>query len=154
MQGAAVVDIGISADTFWNLTPREWTVYEDRFRKREERADRRAGLIASTIANWSGLTRDPGKHPQPFTVEEMLGYPQHLTIDQEVACMRDLLDYGRAVERYVDGLKASDPQSEVTMAKAVTDMVATNRGKWSKLGTRDGLMQPLNVALAMQGKLQ
>ena len=66
--------------------------------------------------------------------------------------MREELDPERAAARYVEALRMADPQAEITISRAVLESVAAGHGEWSKLGTREGLMEPASVQAVMAGK--
>lgn len=51
------------------LSPREHAAYRNTWRKKQKRADRRAAIIAWTIAE---AFRDPSKQPFPFKVEDFM----------------------------------------------------------------------------------
>jgi hypothetical protein len=54
---------------FWRLTPRQFAALSARLYAAERRADSRAALVASVIAN---VNRDTKRKPQPFTVADFL----------------------------------------------------------------------------------
>lgn len=63
------VDLGLSEDEFWGLTPLEFDTLLKRNNLKLEREDFRAGIIASTIAN---ANRDPKKKPDPWTAADFM----------------------------------------------------------------------------------
>lgn len=150
MWAAGVIDLGLTSPAFWDLTPHEFDLLFNRHLDREDRANRRAAMIAVQVINMAGKTRT-GK---PLTVDDMLGVSpgNHQPTDMER--MREQLDPVRAANRYLEDLRASDPQSEITMAKAVLDAVAARQGEWIKLGTREGLLESASVQAMMRGELK
>ena len=62
-------DLGLRPSDFWLLTPRQFAALCERRALIERRADSRAALIASVIAN---VHRDPQQRPSPYTVEDFL----------------------------------------------------------------------------------
>jgi len=67
MEAEAVVDIGLSRAEFWELTPRQFQTFRDRYADREIQHERRTGLLAALYAN---AHRDQGTRSEPFTVED------------------------------------------------------------------------------------
>lgn len=63
-----MIDLGLTAAQFWDTTPRMLTALHSRAQQREERADRRAQMLAVLYAN---AHRDPKKHPKPYTIETL-----------------------------------------------------------------------------------
>jgi Phage tail assembly chaperone protein, TAC len=151
MWADGVLDLGLSPQVFWSLTPREYDMLFDRHVKREERANRRAAFIAVTIANFAGRERDVKAHPDPYTVEEMLG--QHTveeSADSFVDRMRAELDPTVQAERYLERERAADPDSEIVMSQMMLDALAQGRGRWVKLGSREGLVETEAVQNAIR----
>lgn len=145
MWAAAVVDLGLAPVVFWSLTPREFDVLFKRHLEREHRADNRAGLIAATIANYAGKMLPDGK---TVSASDFTGGVRHSVTELER--FRALASI--TPEQLVEELRSRDPLGELTLGYATLEGAAPQRGVWSKLGTREGLMQPLNVALVMAGK--
>lgn len=67
MLAAAVVDIGISVQEFWELTPREFDMLFDRCLDVEERMNRRFGQLCAVVAN---IVRDAKLKPEPYTIDD------------------------------------------------------------------------------------
>lgn len=152
MWAAGVVELGLTADYLWSLTPAEYTHLFDAHLRREDRANRRAALICSYVANFAGKQRTEGAGP--LSVEEVLGYG----VSSEARSFDELNRFRRQVEqatpeRYLDRLRAADPLADITMTAAVAETFPEGMsGTWSKLGTREGLVQPLVVAEVMAAR--
>ncbi len=66
---AAGSELGMTAAEIAALTLRHFRAYHKVFQAREERADRRAALVACILAN---IHRDSDKRPEPFSVEDFM----------------------------------------------------------------------------------
>jgi len=122
MEATAVVEIGLSRAEFWSLTPRQFDKFFEAFIEREKR---NASLLTGrALTNQLAAPADP------------------------IAQMRRATE---TPEEYLARLQAQNPDAQVTMSKAVIDAAATGQGAWSKLGTRDGLMEPASVQAVMMG---
>ena len=148
MWAAGVVDLGLTSAVFWDLTPHEFDLLFDRHLDREDRANRRAALIAVHIANYAGKMR-----AKPLSIDDIL-QPRNVRQPTEMERMREQLDPTAATERYLEGLRAEDPQAQITMAKALLDAVGKQSGEWTKLGTREGLLESASVQAMMRGELK
>ena len=62
-------DLGLSEQEFWRLTLRELAALLKRWRFDQERADWRAGMVASVIAN---IHRDRKRRSKPFTPQDFM----------------------------------------------------------------------------------
>lgn len=67
-----MIDLGLTADYFWSLTPAQFQLLWRRHLAREERMDRRFSLLATLYAN---VHRDEKRRPMPYTIEDFL--PRH-----------------------------------------------------------------------------
>jgi hypothetical protein len=67
-----VHDFGLTDEQFWRLTPARFAALSERHEQAERRADLRAGVVASTVAN---VHRDDEKKPDPFTAEDFFPDP-------------------------------------------------------------------------------
>lgn len=144
MWAAGVVELGLTPEFFWSLTPAEYDRLFSKYVERERREDRRAALIAMYIANYAGKMIPAGhsltlgdfgfRDGAPNPVDEMEHFRRQIN--------------GR-VDEFIQRSKGGDPNAEVTLSRAVLDAVAQGRGRWGKLGTREGLMQPVSIIKAM-----
>jgi hypothetical protein len=57
---SARILLGLSSAEFYRLTPRQYSVLMDRYREQAEHHELLAGILASTIANYSGKTLESG----------------------------------------------------------------------------------------------
>ena len=137
MEQTAVVDIGLTRAECWDLTPREYDGFFQRFLEREDRANRRAALIAVHIANYAGKMRS-----KLLSINDIL-QPRNGGHQQETEG-----------DSFVNRLRAENPQTELTMAKAVLDGVAYGRYKVVTLGTREGLLESASVQAMIRGELK
>ena len=72
--------IGLKSAEFWKLTPAEWGMVAEGYKKREERMDYRTALICATLWNVHGGRNNRAVSPDEFmprekkeqTAEEML----------------------------------------------------------------------------------
>jgi hypothetical protein len=145
MWATGVVDLGLAPEYLWSLTPAEYSRLFDVHLAREDRANRRAALIACYVGNYAGKMRRDGQ--PPLQIEDVLGHgsPQGYTAS-------DLERFKRTMQTpddFLNRLRAADPQAEITMSRAVLDAVDRGFGRWDKLGTREGLTQPLAIIKAM-----
>lgn len=116
MWAAGVVDLGLTTEVFWSLTPREFSLLFERHLDREERANQRAGLIASFIANYAGRQRDERKHPRPFTVQEIT--PSRHSRNGHMTAPAHPLEPEQSLEDMIASLKSFVPDG---------------KGKWGSL---------------------
>ena len=56
------------------MTPREFRALSDRIDEREQRADRRFGVLAALAAN---MMRDSKEHPRPYEPADFFGSLPH-----------------------------------------------------------------------------
>jgi tail assembly chaperone len=147
MWAAAVVDLGLAPHTFWDLTPAEFEWLFEKHLAREDREDRRCALIAAYIANFAGKTRKEGA--PALSVDDILGQKTPAPKDELARFRRQVEE--ATPERYLERLRVADPLAEITMTRALAETFPAGVGYWSKLGTREGLMQPLVVAKVMAG---
>ena len=64
-----MIDLGLTSDAFWALTPAQFQLLWRRHLAREERQDRRFSLLATLYAN---AHRDEKRRPMPYTIEDFL----------------------------------------------------------------------------------
>jgi len=99
------VVLGLGEEEFWSLMPAQFDALCQRHREQEERADWRAGLICSVLAN---IHRDPKRSrtfkPQDFMpvyAKSTEGKPQEVSENQmleQMMLMNTLLG-GKTVEK-------------------------------------------------------
>jgi hypothetical protein len=143
MRDVAVIEFGMAQQEFWQLTPADYDGLFAQHVKREERANRRAALIAMYIANFAGKMI-PTDAPK-LTVADILG--QHAQPESEMERLRR--QTADPVGDYVERLKASNPNDEIILSQAILDASAGGFGTWSKLGPGNRAMQPVSIAKAM-----
>jgi hypothetical protein len=149
MWAVGVVDLGLSPAVFWDLTPYEFHLLERRFIAQERRLDERAALIARYVANYAGRMLPDGKQ---ISNADVLGY----SVQQD----SDLEKFRRQAQDplgdYLRKLQAADPDSQIAVAKAVTDACAAGLGEWGKLGPearlQPELLQPVRIMEVMAGR--
>ena len=67
MQAFWVVTLALPEHTFWDTTPKVFEAYSSAHKRNEDRADYRAGVVASTIVNVNrGNKRGRPVQPQDF----------------------------------------------------------------------------------------
>ena len=64
---AAAVEVGLSLDEYYSLTPRRWQLIFERYVDREIRHERSIGMLAMLYAN---AHRDYEKHPKAYRIED------------------------------------------------------------------------------------
>jgi hypothetical protein len=69
MWAAGVYDLGLTAAAFLDLTPRQFDALFERHQQAEQRADARAALVCSVLAN---VNRDPKKRSSPYHVSDFM----------------------------------------------------------------------------------
>lgn len=143
MWASGVVDLGLASEYFWSLTPDEFHWLFEKHLERENRADRRAALVACFVGNFAGKSLAEGA--SPLSIDDVLG-AKRTPID-ELARFRDQAE--NALEKYVDRLRKADPRAEIEVAKAILDAAAHGVGTWGKLGAENKPMQPVSIARAM-----
>jgi Protein of unknown function (DUF4035) len=91
------VDLGLTSEQYWNLTPREFGHLRERWQARETREDRRTALIACLIAN---ANRDPQRRSFPFEIDDFMpGGPKPQTVAQQIATARIITSQWIAKEK-------------------------------------------------------
>lgn len=147
MWAAGVVDLGLAAEYLWSLTPAEYERLFEKHLAREDRANRRAAMITCMIANMAGKQRTSDK---PLVIEDLLPYHNgHIEPGGNYELEKFRREADTSIERFVERVRAGNPTTDVTFGKAVIDAAAHGLGRWDKLGTREGLMQPVAVIKAM-----
>jgi hypothetical protein len=61
------VELGVTEQRFWTMTPRMFHALHRRYWQGEKRADYRAGVVASLLAN---IHRDEKKRPTAYKPED------------------------------------------------------------------------------------
>jgi hypothetical protein len=94
------VDLGLTSEQYWNLTPREFGHLRERWQARETREDRRTALIACILAN---VNRDPKRRAQPFEIEDFMpgAKKRQQTVEEMIATCRVITGYHEALEKSV-----------------------------------------------------
>jgi hypothetical protein len=153
MRDAAVIEFGMSQQEFWQLTPADFDGLYAQHLKREERADRRAALVAMWIGNMAGRMRKEGS-PQ-LTIDDVLGKPQ--TPDDELRAFREATT--NPEKKLMNQLRMTDPDAEFMLSREVINSLAQGRGRWDSYGSREKMlaelgedaMQPMAIVRAMNG---
>lgn len=83
MWAIARIEFGLGAGEFGRMTPRQFRALYDRWEQREKREHLRAGIIASTVANFAGRSMKDGDTMSPL--DFVPGYkrePEEMTPEQ------------------------------------------------------------------------
>ena len=123
MEAAGVVDIGLSRAEFWELTPRQFQGFFDRYQDREVRHERRTGLLAALYAN---AHRDTDERPEPFTVDDFAPALRGATVTKQAeppfegpAFLRPCAECGTPKWRgHLIGCKTGERQFSRALGKA------------------------------------
>lgn len=72
MEAIAVVDIGISRETFWDLEPAQWQAYLDRRELFDFKRDKPLAVLTASVLN---AFRDTDETPDPYQIKDIIHVP-------------------------------------------------------------------------------